>query len=269
MRRSVATVWHASFFTLAGALYFFFVLPRWFELTGAWEPTLGNPLRIVDGVLIGLCALPVVFTLLHTRRPEFGTPQLALSLRLWSIVLHVLAGVLVVGAATAEIWISLDRAGQWLFGIYGGAAAIAVLGALGFYLAYVAELPPPPPKPLKPTGRANRRSRESADEAEDDSDVAEEQVPLDSDDTTIDSEPAAEPEPGAVTEEAPPVFVSSAEDASEDSAEPDTGTPADSDGPADQDVDDTTEGKLRNRRPETRSGTRRFRRRRGSVDLDE
>ena len=149
MRRSVAVAWHASFFTLAGALYFFFVLPRWFELTGVWTPSLGTPLRIVTGVLIGLCALPVVFTLLHTRKPEFGTPQLALSLRFWSIVLHVLAGALVVGAATAEIWISLDSAGQWLFGIYGAAAAIAVLGALGFYLAYVAELPPPPPKPLK------------------------------------------------------------------------------------------------------------------------
>ena len=205
----------------------------------------------------------MVFTLLHTRKPEFGTPQLALSLRLWSIVLHVLAGVLVVGAAIAEIWISLDRAGQWLFGIYGGAAAIAVLGALGFYLAYLAELPPPPPKPLKPTRRANRRGRESADHAEDDSDVTEEQVGVDSDDTTMGAA-----EGGADTEEAPPVFVSSVEDTSEDSAEPDTDTPADSDVPADQD-DDATEGKLRNRRPETRSGTRRLRRRRGSVDLDE
>ena len=40
----------------------------------------------------------IVFTLLRTRKPEFGTPQLALSLRFWSIVLHVLAGVLIVGA---------------------------------------------------------------------------------------------------------------------------------------------------------------------------
>jgi len=231
MRRSVAVAWHASFFTLAGALYFFFVLPRWFELVGVWTPALGNPLRIVDGVLIGLCALPVVFTLLHTRKPEFGTPQLALSLRFWSIVLHVLAGVLVVGAATAEIWISLDRAGQWLFAIYGAAAAIAVLGALGFYLAYVAELPPPPPKPLKVKERPARRGRGEATEAEAAS-------------PTTDSE--------ATTE-----ATSEVDAASDDETDSDT------------EADDESDGKLRNRRPDDKSTTRRFRRRRGGVALDD
>ena len=107
-------------------------------------------LRIVTGALIGLAALPVVFTLLRTRRPEFGTPQLALTLRTSSIALHVLAGVLIIGTAISEIWLDLDSAGQWLFGIYGAAAAIALLGMFAFYLAFVAELPPPPPKPLKP-----------------------------------------------------------------------------------------------------------------------
>ena len=34
----------------------------------------------------------------------------------------------IVGAAISEIWLSLDSAGQWLFGIYGAAAAIALLG---------------------------------------------------------------------------------------------------------------------------------------------
>ena len=82
-------------------------------------------LRIVTGALIGLAALPVVFTLLRTRRPELGTPQLALSLRTSSIALHVLAGVLIIGTAISEIWLSLDSAGHWLFGIYGAAAAIA------------------------------------------------------------------------------------------------------------------------------------------------
>jgi hypothetical protein len=226
MRRSVAVAWHASFFTLAGALYFFFVLPRWFELVGVWTPALGNPLRIVDGVLIGLCALPVVFTLLHTRKPEFGTPQLALSLRFWSIVLHVLAGVLVVGAATAELWISLDRAGQWLFGIYGAAAAIAVLGALGFYLAYLAELPPPPPKPLKIKERPTRRGR---------------------------------PEAEADTEEASPTTDSDAT----------TETASDEVLYSDRESDDESDGKLRNRRPDDKSTTRRFRRRRGGVALDD
>ena len=42
---------------------------------------------------------------------------------------------LFVGAAVSEIWLSLDSAGQWLFGIYGAAAAVALLGVLAFYLA--------------------------------------------------------------------------------------------------------------------------------------
>ena len=150
MSRKVAVAWHASFSIAAGVLYFFFVLPRWPELTGDTSHTLGTVLRIVTGALIGLAALPVVFTLLRTRRPELGTPQLALTLRTSSIGLHVLAGVLIVGTAISEIWLSLDSAGRWLFGIYGAAAAIALLGIFAFYLAFVAELPPPPPKPLKP-----------------------------------------------------------------------------------------------------------------------
>ena len=153
MGRRVAVSWHASFSIAAGVLYFFFVLPRWPELMGDTSHTLGTVLRIVTGAVIGLAALPVVFTLLRTRKPELGTPQLALTLRTSSIVLHVLAGVLIIGTAISEIWLSLDSAGQWLFGIYGAAAAIAVLGIFAFYLAFVAELPPPPPKPLKPKGR--------------------------------------------------------------------------------------------------------------------
>ena len=135
---------------LAACLYFFFVLPRWPELTGDVSHTSGTVLRIVTGAVLGLTALPVVFTLLKTRPPEFGTPRLALSLRMWSIVGHVLAGAMIIATAIVEIWVSLDRAGQWLFGVYGAAAAIAVLSALAFYLAFAAELPPPPPKALKP-----------------------------------------------------------------------------------------------------------------------
>ena len=97
MSRKVAVAWHASFSIAAGVLYFFFVLPRWPELMGNTSHTLGTVLRIVTGALIGLAALPVVFTLLRTRRPELGTPQLALSLRTSSIGLHVLAGVLIIG----------------------------------------------------------------------------------------------------------------------------------------------------------------------------
>src|ERR1700687_614479 len=167
MGRTVAVVWHASFSIAAGVLYFFFVLPRWPELLGDTSHTLGTVLRIVTGALIGLAALPVVFTLLRTRRPEFGTPQLALTLRTSSIALHVLAGALIIGTAISEIWFTLVSAGQWLFGSYGAAAAIALLGIFAFYLAFVAELPPPPPKPLKPkkAKQGRRRRREAEDEA--------------------------------------------------------------------------------------------------------
>jgi hypothetical protein len=141
----------------AGVLYFFFVLPRWPELVGDTTHALGTALRIVAGALIALAALPVVFTLLRTRKPEFGTPQLALSLRTGSVVAHVLAGVLIAGTAISEIWLSLDAAGQWLFGIYGAAAAVAVLAIFAFYLSFVAELPPPPPKPIKPKKEPKQR----------------------------------------------------------------------------------------------------------------
>jgi hypothetical protein len=185
MSRTVAVVWHASFSIAAGVLYFFFVLPRWWELSGDTSPTLGTALRIVTGALIGLAALPVVFTLLRTRRPEFGTPQMALRLRTSSIVLHVLAGVLILGTAISEIWISLDTAGQWLFGIYGAAAAIALLGIFAFYLAFVAELPPPPPKPLKPKkAKQGRRGRKAAEDAAEESEEATEDVSEDAADET-------------------------------------------------------------------------------------
>ncbi|HYJ57261.1 MAG TPA: hypothetical protein VEX40_17425, partial [Mycobacterium sp.] len=178
MGRTAAVIWHASFSVAAGVLYFFFVLPRTLELLGDISHTQGTTLRIVTGALIGLAALPVVFTLVRTRRPEFGTPKLALTLRTSSIALHVLAGALLVGAAVSEIWLSLDSAGQWLFGIYGAAAAVALLGVLAFYVAFVAELPPPPPKPLKVKQRKARRARKEAaaaaeDEADDDTDIDE------------------------------------------------------------------------------------------------
>jgi hypothetical protein len=257
MRRWIAIAWHASFLALAAALYVLFVLPRWFELTGAWPVGLGQPLRIVDGVLIGLAALPVLFTYLHTRKPEFGTPQLALTLRLSSIVLHVASGVLIVGAAVAELWISLDRAGQWLFGVYGAAAALAVLGALAFYLAYLAELPPPPPKPLKPK-KARGRRKGGDDAADADVDDAAEDAPADPPKEIVaeaepDAEPTVEPadEP-ADAEDVPPVHTSSIADTdtAEDAADEDAGT-------------------LRNRRPAAKGGSRRFLRRRGGVAVDE
>ena len=168
MGRRAAKFWHATSSVAAGVLYFFFVLPRWPELMGDTSHALGTAARIIAGVLIALAALPVVFTLLESRKPEFGTPALALTLRTWSVVAHVVAGVLIVGTAISEIWLNLDSVGQWLFGIYGAAAAIAVLGIFTFYLSFVAELPPPPPKPLKAKKeKKQRRRRKTDDEAED------------------------------------------------------------------------------------------------------
>src|SRR6202048_5371653 len=92
MGRTLAVVWHALFSVVAGILYFFFVLPRWWELAGETSHTLGTVMRIVAGALIALAALPVVLTLLRTRRPEYGTPQPAPRARGWSLVLPALGG---------------------------------------------------------------------------------------------------------------------------------------------------------------------------------
>ena len=238
-------------------------------------------------MLVGLAALPVVFTLLRTRKPEYGTPRLALSLRVWSIALHVLAGVLIVGAAISEIWLSLDSAGQWLFGIYGAAAAIALLGALGFYLAFMAELPPPPPKPLKPKTRTRGRRRGKAAESDDtarrrgprrtarrrgptapESDGATDTAPR-----TRSMTPrrrsrsrmrprSAEPPKSSIPLRLTRPLVDEIGDAKK-SVEPANADEADDD-KADNDEDSA--GKLRNRRP---SGKSLFRRARGGVAVDD
>jgi hypothetical protein len=169
MSRTVAVIVHALISFAACAMYFFFVLPRWWELEGDISPTWGMVFRIITGVLIGLAALPVVFTWLRTRRPEYGTPELALRLRVCSIVLHVVCGLVIVFTAISEIWFKVDNAGQWLFGIYGAAAAIGLLAIFSFYLSFVAELPPPPPRPLKKSERKSRwrRRKDDADDADD------------------------------------------------------------------------------------------------------
>ncbi|WP_019973106.1 hypothetical protein [Mycobacterium sp. 141] len=245
MGRTVAVIWHASFSLIAAGLYFFFVLPRWPELMGETSPTLGLVLRIVTGVLIALAALPVFFTLQRTRRPEYGTPQLALRLRTSAVAFHVLAGLLIVGGAVSEIWFSLDTAGQWLFGIYGASASIALLGILGFYLAFLAELPPPPPKPLK-TEQKRGRHKTEADEAED---SAETEAPAEvdeSEDSEVTESAAEEPEVSVV--EAEPNGASA----------PEPVAVSQEDSPEDDDA--RQKGKLRNRRPANKGGFSRLRR---------
>jgi hypothetical protein len=244
MGRTVAVVWHASFSIAAGVLYFFFVLPRWLELLGDTSHTLGTVLRIVTGALIGLAAMPVVFTLLRTRRPEFGTPQLALTLRISSIALHVLAGVLIIGTAISEIWLSVDSAGQWLFGIYGAAAAFALLGMFAFYLAFVAELPPPPPKPLKPkkAKQSRRGRRKAAEEDADEAPQAEDEATT-QDEAEGSSDSESDAKPAEVTAEAAEP-ESTAEEPEPTAQE----EPTVEDEPSDAGELESTNGSLRNRR---------------------
>jgi hypothetical protein len=268
MRRRAAIFWHAVLSLAAGVLYFCFVLPRWWELMGDTSHGLGTAARIAAGVLIALAALPVVFTLLKSRRPEFGTPALALALRTWSVVAHVTAGVLIVGTAISEMGLSLDNVGQWLFGIYGAAAAIALLGIAGFYLSFVAESPPPPPKPLKAKKEKKQRRRGRGKKGDDTEDVTDAEA--DSEDTAeadAEAEPADDDteastegaeaettavEPESTADEAPAVdAVEHAEDA--------------------EDADDTADESsgLRNRRPSGKAGTHRRRRPRRGIAVDE
>ncbi|OBK64037.1 hypothetical protein A5653_23655 [Mycobacterium colombiense] len=272
MGRKVAIPWHASFSIAAGFLYFFFVLPRWPELMGDTAHTLGTALRIVTGALVALAALPVVFTLLRTRKRELGTPQLALSIRIWSIVAHVLAGVLIIGTAISEIWLSLDAAGRWLFGIYGAAAAIALLGIFAFYLSFVAELPPPPPKPIKAKKPKERRVRRKKG-AEAEADETEEAEAAEADEDEAETT-EAEAEAAAKTEEAEPAAAPAevTAETAEPEAAPEPTTEAAPAGDTEEAADegDESKAKLRNRRP-TGKGSHRMRRRRtrAGVALDE
>jgi hypothetical protein len=282
MARKWAILWHALFSIGAGFLYFYFVVPRWHELMGDTSHKLGTALRIVTGALIGLAALPVVFTLLRTRKPELGTPQLALSIRTWSIVAHVLAGVLIIGTAISEIWLSLDAAGQYLFGIYGAAAAIAVLGFFAFYLSFIAELPAPPPKPIKakkPKRRRLRR-RKKGDEAEEAVEEAteesEEPEPEDAEETEAAEAETVEAQVPETQEAAVPEQPEEAEETVDATIEPEpepepaTEEVSASNGTEKTPVDGEPQRGLRNRRPTGKASHRMRRRRtRGGVALDE
>jgi hypothetical protein len=276
MGRRVATFWHATFSIAAGVLYFFFVLPRWPELMGDTSHSLGTAARIVAGVVIALAALPVVFTLLRARKPEYGTPALALTLQTCSTVAHVLAGVLIVGTAISEIWLSLDNVGQWLFGVYGAAAAIAVLGIFGFYLSFVAELPPPPPKPLKPKKKPKkekkqrrRRKKDGEAEAADEDEAADEGEEADADteaDEADEGDTEADGDTEAEAEDDEAVGSPEVESAA---AEPES-TAEEASAVEDEDTVESSTGGLRNRRPTGKSsGTHRRRRSRRGVVVED
>jgi hypothetical protein len=280
MGRKVAMLWHASFCIGAGVLYFYFVLPRRPELMGDTSHAWGTVLRCVTGALVGLAALPVWFTLLRTRKPEFGTPQLALSIRTWSIVAHVAAGVLIIGTAVTEIWISLDTAGQYFFAIYGAAAAIAVLGFFAFYLSFVAELPPPPPKPIKLKEPKQRRlrGRKKDDEADTEADedeadeVGADEDAADEDEETEETEESDLPEAETVVAELPEAETVVAElpEAETVVAKLPELPEAEAEAEPAEEPEPEPEHGLRNRRPTGKASHRMRRRRtRGGVAVDE
>ena len=161
MGRRPATALHLALSLIGAVLYFVFVIPRWWVLLGAFPSTLATVGRIAAAVPIALAAIPVVLFLQQSLKPENKTPEIALRLRAWSGVLHVVAGVLIAVTAVVEIWLPLETAGPWLFAVYGAAGAIAVLAVLSFYLSFVAEKPATPAKekPAKPAKEKKPRGK--------------------------------------------------------------------------------------------------------------
>lgn len=155
MGTATARTIHLALSLLGAVLYVLFVIPRWWVLTGDFPATLGNAGRIAAGVPIAAAAVPVMLALQRSLTAEPKPPELALRLRAWSAVLHVVGGLLIVAAAVAEIWLGLQAAGPWLFGVYGAAGAISALAVLAFVLSFTAEKPPAPPGPAEaPTEKA-------------------------------------------------------------------------------------------------------------------
>jgi hypothetical protein len=164
MARRGARTLHAVLWVLGLALFVMFVIPRWWVLTGDIPATAATVGRIATGLPIAAAAVPVALLLRGGLRDESAIPEIALRLRAWSAVLHVVAGVLIVLTAVAEIWLHAPAAGPWLYALYGAAGSLAILAALAFWLSFVAEKPPAPPKPAKVKKKKSRAVTESADE---------------------------------------------------------------------------------------------------------
>ena len=199
MGTRAAKTLHLGLFGLGLLLYVVFILPHWWVLTGDIPRTLATAGRIAVGIPIGLAAVPVMQLLKAGLGTTPRPPEIALRLRAWSGLLYVVAGVLILLAAIAEIWITLQAAGPWLFGVYGAAGAIAILGFLAVYLSFVAEKPPAAPKAAKvkkvradagkkPTTKRGRKASttESAEPVDSESVVVDETVVIDSESVVID-----------------------------------------------------------------------------------
>ena len=223
MGRRAATALHLALVLLGVLLYVIFVLPRWWVLTGDIPSGLATAGRLATGVPIALAALPVLAILRSALARKAKTPELALRLRAWSAVLHVVAGGLILLAAIVEIWLRLRVGGPYLFAVYGAAASIAVLAVLALYLSFVAEKPPAAPKPPKPkkvkaekataekkprgkknTTEASADATETADETESVTVEETEDATVETIDTANDAaaDETSEPEPAVATEPA-------------------------------------------------------------------
>ncbi len=182
MSRRAARGLHLALILVGLLLYLVFVLPRWWVLTGDIPTGVAIAGRLAAGVPIALAALPVFAILRDALARTAKVPELALRLRAWSAVLHLIAGGLIVLAAVVEIWLRLSVGGPYLFAVYGAAASIAILAVLALYLSFVAEKPPAEPKPpkppkakkvkadktdKKPRGKKKRGTTESAEETAD------------------------------------------------------------------------------------------------------
>lgn len=161
MGRRAARATHLALSALGAVLYFLFIIPRWWVLTGDFPATLGTVGRIAAGVPIAAAAVPVMLALQRSLTSEPKAPELALRLRAWSAVLHVVAGMLIIATAVVEIWLRLEVAGPWLFAVYGAAGAIAALAILAFVLSFTAEKPPAPAKPAKAKADKPKKEKRS------------------------------------------------------------------------------------------------------------
>lgn len=220
MGRRAARALHLGLSTLGAALYFLFIIPRWWVLTGDVPATLGTVGRIVAGVPIAAAAVPVMLALQRSLTSDPKPPELALRLRAWSAVLHVVAGMLIIVTAIAELWLRLEVAGPWLFAVYGAAGAIAALAILAFVLSFTAEKPPAPAKPAKVKAdkpKKEKRSRKrgkAVDETVTEPD--DEDAPMEADDTPSDLEVSENAEESASDAEEADDGDAAPDDAAED-----------------------------------------------------
>jgi hypothetical protein len=234
MGRRGAKALHLALFLVGVVLYVVFVLPRWWVLTGDIPTAVATAGRIAAGIPIALAAIPALSILKLALGRKARTPELALRLRAWSAVLHVVAGVLILVTAIVEIWLRLAVGGPYLFAVYGAAGAIAILAVLALYLSFVAEKPPAPPKPPKPPKPLKPAKAPKAEKVK------------------APKEPRGKKRDTAAAEET----TESDEDEPTPTAESDEDTPADTADSTESDVDDESQpaaGSLRNKRPAGKS----------------